>query len=185
MGQTAGGYGSDPEIQAPGALLMVTDAAYLPVTWESQLKKTLLSFITCWLCFTSPVPVWKHYVFTTTEVHTPHVVCGQQTNNSLNQKHLRKQEELSVSKHTFMVPINHLSVGAHKQTDARDRKQGTQYSPYWTTSRCNYNPVTSRQPRNHTSQEKQECRVPKKAQHSRRHLFVHFSHLKVSQINTD
>lgn len=47
MGQTAGGYDSDTEIQVPGALLMVTDAAYLPVTWESQLKKTLLSFITC------------------------------------------------------------------------------------------------------------------------------------------
>lgn len=52
-----------------------------------------------------------------------HVVCGQ--HNSLNQEPFRNQEELSVSKHVFVVPMNHLLVHAHKQPDARARKLGT------------------------------------------------------------
>lgn len=60
-------------------------------------------------------------MFTTTEAHIP-LVCGQQTNNSLNQTHYRKLEKLPVCKHMFAVPTNHLLVQAHKHTDARGRK---------------------------------------------------------------
>lgn len=70
-----------------------------------------------------------HTVFAGTEAHTAHVVCGLQTNNSLHQKHLRKQEELSVRKRLFTVPINHLRAHVHKQTDARHRKQETGHPP--------------------------------------------------------
>lgn len=84
-------------------------------------------------------------VFTGTEAHTAHVVCGQQTNNSLNQKHFRKQEGLSVRKPLFIVPISHLSVHSHKQTDARDRKQAHSMHPLQ-EARCRYSPAPQHSP---------------------------------------
>lgn len=74
------------------------------------------------------------------------MVCGQRTNNSLSQKHFRKQEELSVSRHVFAVPINHLSEHVHKQTDARGRKSGHTAPALLKQSRCSHNPVTSARP---------------------------------------
>lgn len=70
--------------------------------------------------------------------------CGLwAANNSLNQTHYRKLEKLPVSKHMFVVPTNHLSVQAHKQTDARGRKSGPRALLHWTAHSAVDSPVTA------------------------------------------
>lgn len=82
----------------------------------------------------------------------------------------------------FVVPISQLSAHAHKQTDARDRKSGHTALTLLKQSRCDYNPVTSTQPCK-PGKERVMCA---KENISREGIFcVCFSHLKVSQINTD
>lgn len=121
-----------------------------------------------------------HTVFAGTEAHTAHVVCGLQTNNSLHQKHLRKQEELSVRKRLFTVPINHLRAHVHKQTDARHRKQETGHPP--NPNRGEVQP----QPRApHPNRGGDNATAPGKHSGQRAAFWVvHFGCFKVPQIST-
>lgn len=139
---------------SPGSAYGDRQLSVSPSRWGLS-KKALSSLIKCWLCLTSPAPTWRHTVFTTTEAHTPHVVCGQQTNNSLNQTHDRKLETLPASKHMFVVPTNHLSV---QQTDARGRKSGPTALIHRNTHHAAYSPARLlQQPCSQASREKQEC----------------------------
>ena len=85
----------------------------------------------------------------------------------------------------FIVPINHLSVHSHKQTDARDRKRGHTALTLLKQSGSNYNPVPPTQPRSRARQGQQEGIFQRKQSSQEGVGFVHFSHLKVWQINTD
>lgn len=175
------------EFQTLQALLIVTDGRpVLLVTWESRMKENLPSLI-CWLHFKSPAPTQRHTEFTTTEVQTPYVVCGQQTNNSLNQKHFRKQEELSVVSVCLSFPLITSQYTLTNRLMQETGNKGAWQASYWNTvsSRCNYNPVISTQPQSQANQEEWECHTPKKQSSKNGTLFVHLSHLKVSQINAD
>lgn len=171
------------EFQAPQALLMVTDSCLiLLVTWEYQMKEILSSLIICWPCFISLAPMWRHTVFTTTEVHTSHVVCGQHTNNSLNQKHFRKQKELSVSSICLLFPLITSQFTLTNRLMQETGNKGTEHSLYWNSQGA----VTTQ-----LLQHSPEAMRAGKAIFHRKHssqegiFFVRVSHLKVSQVNTD
>lgn len=155
---------------------MVTDSCLiLLVTWEYQMKEILSSLIICWPCFISLAPMWRHTVFTTTEVHTSHVVCGQHTNNSLNQKHFRKQKELSVSSICLLFPLITSQFTLTNRLMQETGNKGTEHSLYWNSQGAVTTQVTSAQSWSHASW---ESHIPQKTQQSRRYLFCSCQPLK-------
>ena len=70
------------------------------------------------------------------------------------------------------VPINHLSVHSHKQTDARDRKWGCLALTLLKRTSSSYNPAPPMHPRSWVCQGEQEGMFPRK--HSRRKASFRF-----------
>lgn len=107
---------------------MVTDSCpILLITWDSRMKENLSRLIIYWHCLKSPALTQRH-----TGLRNTHTRCGLwATNNSLNQKHFRKQDELLVSKHMFIFPINHLSYILTNRLMQETGNNRTRHSPDW------------------------------------------------------
>lgn len=140
--------------------LMVTDSCLIFLSPETLLWTSLSSFIICWLL--------------TMGTHTR---CGLQAANKFTKPRTRrKQSELSVSQHMFTFPLITSQYTLTNRLMQETGNKGTRHSLNWNKAgKVQLGPRISNSLQSHascTSQQKQKCQTPKKAQHCKKPSFL-------------